>query len=52
MHYMTYRSHKMQKHKFGVTCPNVLLMETASGPPKHENSVSMFCTPEPPECTM
>jgi hypothetical protein len=26
----------MQKHKFGETCPGVLIMETALGPPEHE----------------
>jgi hypothetical protein len=30
-------SHRMQKQKFGVTCPNTLFMETAPRPPKHEN---------------
>jgi hypothetical protein len=33
---MTHRSHRMQKHKFGVMCPDMLYMETASGPPEHE----------------
>jgi hypothetical protein len=36
MNYVTRRSHQMQKHKFGVTCPRALFMETAPGPPKHE----------------
>jgi hypothetical protein len=36
MHYVTHRSHRMQKHKFYVMCPDVLLMETASAPPEHE----------------
>jgi hypothetical protein len=26
----------MQKHKFGVTCLGTLFMETAPGPPEHE----------------
>jgi hypothetical protein len=34
--YMTRRSHQMQKHKFGVTCPDVLFMKIALGPPEHE----------------
>jgi hypothetical protein len=32
MHYVTRRSHHMQKDKFGVTCPNTLFMETTPGP--------------------
>jgi hypothetical protein len=36
MHYVTHRSHRMQKHKFSVTCPITLLMETTPGPPEHE----------------
>jgi hypothetical protein len=36
MHYMTRKSHQMQKHKFVVTCPSVLFMETAPSPPEHE----------------
>jgi hypothetical protein len=27
----------MQKHKFSATCPDALFMETAQGPPEHEN---------------
>jgi hypothetical protein len=33
MHYVAHRSHWMQKHMFGVTCPGVVFMETAPGPP-------------------
>jgi hypothetical protein len=36
MHYLTHISHCMQKHKFGVTCPTALFMETALGPPEQE----------------
>jgi hypothetical protein len=36
MHYVTHRSHRVQKHKFGVMCPGALFMETTSGPPKQE----------------
>jgi hypothetical protein len=36
MHYVSHRYHRMKKHKFTVTCPNSLLMETTSVPPKHE----------------
>jgi hypothetical protein len=36
MHYVTCRLHKMQKHKFGITCPDALFMEIALSPPEHE----------------
>jgi hypothetical protein len=36
MHYVTRRSHRLQKHKFNVTSPGTLSMETALGRPEHE----------------
>jgi hypothetical protein len=36
MHYMTRICHRMQKHKFDVTCPNALFMEAAPVPLEHE----------------
>jgi hypothetical protein len=36
MHYVTHRLHPMQKHKFCVTCPSALFVETTLGPLKHE----------------
>jgi hypothetical protein len=36
MHYVTCRSKRMLKHKFGVSCPGVLFIETAPGPPDNE----------------
>jgi hypothetical protein len=36
MHYVTGRSHQMQKHKCGVTCPDALFTKTTPGPPKHK----------------
>jgi hypothetical protein len=36
MPYVTRRSHRMQKHKFNITCLGALFMETALGPPEHE----------------
>jgi hypothetical protein len=33
---VTRRSHRMQKHNIGVTCPGALFMQTAPGPPEHE----------------
>jgi hypothetical protein len=35
MHYVTHRSHRMQKNRFGVLCPGVLFMEIAPSPPEH-----------------
>jgi hypothetical protein len=29
-------SHRMQKDKLGVTCPDTHFLEIASGPPEHE----------------
>jgi hypothetical protein len=36
MDYVTHRSHGMQKHMIGITCPGALFMETAPGQPEHE----------------
>jgi hypothetical protein len=48
MHYMIHRSHHMQKHKFGVTCPDALFAKTATGPPKYEKKcINISC----PGCT-
>jgi hypothetical protein len=33
---MTYRSHRMQKAKFSVMCPDVFFMETILGAPDHK----------------
>jgi hypothetical protein len=33
MHYVTCRSHWMQKQKFDMTCPGVLFIESESVPP-------------------
>jgi hypothetical protein len=35
-HYVTCKSHLMQKHLFGVTCPDVLFVGSTPGPPKLE----------------
>jgi hypothetical protein len=29
-------THRMQKHKFGVTCPSALFVESVLVPPEHE----------------
>jgi hypothetical protein len=48
MHYVTCISDWMQKHKFGITCLDVVFMDTASGPPEHEKyCVNVSC----PGCT-
>jgi hypothetical protein len=51
MHYVTHRSHRMQKHKFGVTSPDSLFMETTPSLPEHENSVLLFRVLDTLECT-
>jgi hypothetical protein len=48
MHYVTSRSQRMQKHKFGVTCLGALFMETTPDPPEHEKGcIDVSC----PKCT-
>jgi hypothetical protein len=44
MHYVTHQSHQMQKHRFHVTCPDALFMETAPAHPSMKNSASTFHT--------
>jgi hypothetical protein len=51
MCYMTYRSHRMQKYKFDVTCPNVLFMETAPVPTEHDKQCLDVLRHLAPECT-
>jgi hypothetical protein len=51
MHYVTCRSHQMQKHKFGVTCPGVLFVEFIPVHLRMKNSASIFRTPDAAECT-
>jgi hypothetical protein len=36
MHYEKSRSHQMEKQKFDVTCPGVLLVESESVPTEHD----------------
>jgi hypothetical protein len=36
MHYVTRRSYRIPKHKFGVTCLGLLCKKTAPSPPEHE----------------
>jgi hypothetical protein len=36
MHYVTRRSHRMQKYKFGVMCPGALFVDTVLVPPEDE----------------
>jgi hypothetical protein len=42
MHYVTCISQQMQKHRFGVTCPGALFVESEPVPPEHENRAIMF----------
>jgi hypothetical protein len=36
MHYVTRKSNQMQKHKFVITCPNTLFVESEPVAPEHE----------------
>jgi hypothetical protein len=36
MHYVARRSHRMQKHKFDITCPDALSVKSILVPPEHE----------------
>jgi hypothetical protein len=36
MHYVTDRSHQMQKHMFGITCVDTLFVESVPVPNEHE----------------
>jgi hypothetical protein len=49
MHYVTRRSHQLQKHKFGVTCPGTLFVRSDPGPSEHENCASLFHTLDAPK---
>jgi hypothetical protein len=43
MHYVARRSHRMQKHKFDITSPSKLFMETALGPPENDKCIVVLC---------
>jgi hypothetical protein len=36
MHYMTHKSHRMEKHKFGVMCPGALFVKSILVTLEHE----------------
>jgi hypothetical protein len=36
MHYMTQRSHWQQKHRFSITCPGAVFVESVPVPPELE----------------
>jgi hypothetical protein len=36
MHYVTHRSHQMEKHKFGIMCPCALFVESVPVPPQQK----------------
>jgi hypothetical protein len=50
---LTCRSHRMQKHKSAVMCPDALFAEYVPVPTENENenSASTFHYPDAPECT-
>jgi hypothetical protein len=46
MNYVTRRSHRMQKHKFSVTSPGALLVESVLVPPKYDKECLKVSCPE------
>jgi hypothetical protein len=48
---VTRRSHRVQKHKFGVWSLGVLFMDFVQVPPEQENGTPTFHGPDTPECT-
>jgi hypothetical protein len=51
MHYVTYTSHRMQKHKSIVTYPNMFLWKPHGAHRSMKNSVSTFNAFHALECT-
>jgi hypothetical protein len=51
IHHVARRSHRIQKHKFGVTCPGAFFLETASGHLNMKKSASTFRGLDALECT-
>jgi hypothetical protein len=51
-YYVTRRSHRMQKHKFGVMCPCGIFIGSAPSPLKLENSAATFHPPPPTRTRM
>jgi hypothetical protein len=44
MYYVTHRSHRVEKYKFGVTCPTTLLLESLLVPPEDQKKcVDVLC---------
>jgi hypothetical protein len=52
MHYVTRRSHRMQKHKFGETCPDDVLWKLHRAHQSMKNSALTFRAPNALECNM
>jgi hypothetical protein len=47
MRYVTRKPHRMQKHKFGITSPELLFVKSVSVPPSMKNSTSTIRSPNP-----
>jgi hypothetical protein len=52
MENVTHRYHQMQKYKFSVRCPDVLLWNPCRSHLSKKNIVSMFHALDAPQCTM
>jgi hypothetical protein len=50
-HYVTRRSHQMEKHKIALTCPTMLFVESVPVPLSIKNNASTFHAPDAPERT-
>jgi hypothetical protein len=50
MHYVTRKSHQMQKQKFGIMCPGAFFVESIPVPPEHKKWCIDVSRPEAPEC--
>jgi hypothetical protein len=51
MHYVNCRYHQMQKHKFGVRCPDVFLWNLYRSHTSKKNSALTFRAPDAPQCS-
>jgi hypothetical protein len=50
MHYVSRKSHQMQKQKFGIMCPGAFFVESIPVPPEHKKWCIDVSRPEAPEC--
>jgi hypothetical protein len=51
MHYMTHGIHRIEKHKFDITCPDALFSNPYRSHVSMKISAITFHTTDAPECT-